>query len=431
MTIVRPAAFGGIPAADSAGSYPVKTNAVAGFSGAGMSSSQVMEILRRLDPGAVADAGAAHAQLGAVLDQVANRLTQHAQALAEHWSGSAAQAAMGKFQQLHDQMTVLSRQATQVGSVLTWLGTQVLPWAKALPDPSTGSVSSDIFGGGGQAADERARQYISTLSEYLVQANDNLPDTIGNAGAYPPRGTGNSPSGAASGAGSVSGAGPGQSSAGSGPAGGGIGGTRSPGLSGSGPPSPGSAGFGSGTTPAAVPVSSLQGMPSPVSTGPSSVLPGAPVTGAGGTGAAGVAGGVAGVAGVAGGSALSGAPVSPGVSAVPGGLQVPASPEASGVPVPDLGLGGMGGVSSASGPVSGDAPAPAGTAESADPSAAGGRDAGRATAGFPMGGAAAGQPERDRRRHAWMYEDDEIWGADGTDCVPPVIYGDEWQSPNA
>jgi len=30
-----------------------------------------------------------------------------------------------------------------------------------------------------------------------------------------------------------------------------------------------------------------------------------------------------------------------------------------------------------------------------------------------------------------MYEDDEIWGADGTDCVPPVIYGDEWQSPNA
>jgi hypothetical protein len=28
-----------------------------------------------------------------------------------------------------------------------------------------------------------------------------------------------------------------------------------------------------------------------------------------------------------------------------------------------------------------------------------------------------------------MYDDEDIWGADGVDCVPPVIDGDAWRAP--
>ena len=473
---------------DSMGSYPVKTNVVAGFSGAGMSSAQVMEILRRLDPGAVADAGAAHAQLGAVLDQVAGRLTQHAQVLAENWSGSAAQAAMGKFQRLHDQMAVLSQQATQVGSVLTWLGTQVLPWAKGLPDPSAGGASvgadtvhgarigaeigglgaggvgaaaggavggvagavtgviGDIFGGSGQAADAQAQQYIAVLSEYLVQANNNLPDTIGApigdlssghpqassaaagagvapgqvAGAAGAGGVGAGGVGAGgSGAGGV-GSGSGSGSGGSGSSRAGSGSTGRHAASGAAGSGSGSAvsDLGSGTTPASVPVSSLQGVPAPVSpVGPSSVLPGSPVSGLGGTGAAGS------------GSVLPGAPVVPGAD-LPGAAGFGGGTAAGAYDGPGISGVAPAGVSGAGGPLSGAAAAGDGSAAGGGP-AVGAQDGSRATTGFPMGGAGAGQSERERRRYAWMYDDEDIWGADGVDCVPPVIYGDDWQGPTA
>jgi hypothetical protein len=61
-------------------------------------------------------------------------------------------------------------------------------------------------------------------------------------------------------------------------------------------------------------------------------------------------------------------------------------------------------------------------------SAAGGEDAGPAMAGFP-GGAQKGQSGRERRRYAWLYDDDDIWGADRIDRAPPVIDGDDWRAP--
>jgi hypothetical protein len=39
------------------------------------------------------------------------------------------------------------------------------------------------------------------------------------------------------------------------------------------------------------------------------------------------------------------------------------------------------------------------------------------------------RPERDRRRYAWMYEDEDIWGSDVADCVPPSTYGYDWHAP--
>jgi hypothetical protein len=198
--------------------YPVKTNAVAPFSGTGMSASQIMAILHGLDPGAVQDAGEAHTSLGTTLDEVAARLVKNAHTLAQNWSGTAAQAAMGQFQQLHDHTAVLAQQALQVGAVLTWLGRDVLPSFKTLPDPSVsltslvmadaatgaavggalggpaGGVAGGLIGGATgavdsllgvarSAADKTAQGYIEALSESLVTANNALPPIIGGTGA--------------------------------------------------------------------------------------------------------------------------------------------------------------------------------------------------------------------------------------------------------
>ena len=117
---------------------PVKTSNVPPSSGAGMTTAEIMSILHRLDPGAVAAAGAAHTGLGDVLAAMAASLTRHAQTLAQNWTGTAARTAMTRFQQLHDQTSALATQAAQTGSVLTWLGTQVLPKFQQLQTPGTG-----------------------------------------------------------------------------------------------------------------------------------------------------------------------------------------------------------------------------------------------------------------------------------------------------
>jgi len=218
---------GGRPGASALGalpSYPVKTRAVSGFSGAGMSAAAIMEILHGLSPGDVAAAGAAHTRLGTTLDMVAGRLAANARTLAQNWSGSAAQAAMGQFKQLHDHLVTLAQQALQVGSVLSWLGGDVLPQFTSLPDPRVSPASlvlsdalagmvvgsavagspvvgspvtgllggvtgaatgllNELDGSAQAAADHAAQQYIAKLSGYLVIADQSLPDTIGAAPA--------------------------------------------------------------------------------------------------------------------------------------------------------------------------------------------------------------------------------------------------------
>jgi hypothetical protein len=47
----------------------------------------------------------------------------------------------------------------------------------------------------------------------------------------------------------------------------------------------------------------------------------------------------------------------------------------------------------------------------------------------PLPGAGVARPERDRRRYAWMYEDEDLWGTDVVDCVPPSTYGYDWHAP--
>ena len=183
-----------------------------------MTTAEIMNILHRLDPGAVAAAGAAHTSLGDVLAAMAASLTRHAQTLAQNWTGTAARTAMTRFQQLHDQTSALATQAAQTGSVLTWLGIQVLPKFQQLQTPGTGSaVAADaaaggiagevvagpagamagtavgglgalLTGAGDAAAQAQAQKYLSALSSYLVTANAALPDQIGGVAHRPAAG---------------------------------------------------------------------------------------------------------------------------------------------------------------------------------------------------------------------------------------------------
>ena len=202
-------------AAAAARPYPVKSNDVQPFDAAGMTTAQIMSILHHLDSGAVAEAGTAHTALGRTADTMAGRLTGYAQTLAQSWTGTAAQAAMARLQQLYDQTSVLAAQAAQTGSALTWLGTDVLPAFQRLQTPGTGSAlatgatAGGVIGavagaggamagsaggaaaagldalltGAGTAAQAQAQKYLSALSGYLVTANSALPSQIGGPAA--------------------------------------------------------------------------------------------------------------------------------------------------------------------------------------------------------------------------------------------------------
>ncbi len=215
-------AAGAVPAA---GPYPVKSNDVQPFDAAGMTTAQIMSILHRLDPGAAAAAGTAHTALGRTADTMAGHLTGYAQMLAQSWTGTAARAAMARLQQLYDQTSVVAAQAAQTGSVLTWLGTDVLPAFQRLQTPGTGSAlatgaaAGGVIGGtavgaggampgtagaaaaagldalltGGAAAQAQAQKYLTALSGYLVTANSALPGQIGGPAVLASAGGGGGP----------------------------------------------------------------------------------------------------------------------------------------------------------------------------------------------------------------------------------------------
>jgi uncharacterized protein YukE len=144
--------------------YEVATAHVPAYAGAGLPAAEVARILHRLDPAALQEAGAAHTALGRELDTMAAQLTRESQTLAQHWSGAAARRAQAQFRRLHTQTAALAAQATRTGSVLTWLGTQVVP---AFRDPSDA---------------RQAQQYLASLSAALVRANGALPAEIGVSG---------------------------------------------------------------------------------------------------------------------------------------------------------------------------------------------------------------------------------------------------------
>jgi len=128
-----------------------------------MTAEDVMEILRGLDAGSVAAAGASYGEAASALETAAERMAQHTRTLSEHWDGTAADAALASLRLSRERALDGAARAKRTGAALTWLGTEVLPAFRSLPDPA------------GQAgAHAVASGYLAELNGHLTEVADAL-----------------------------------------------------------------------------------------------------------------------------------------------------------------------------------------------------------------------------------------------------------------
>lgn len=187
---------GGGCGAITGNTYQIKTMAVTPASASGMKASEIEALFSYLDPSAVAEAGKAHTAAAKTLQSIADSLVRHAQALADGWSGTSAQASITAFQQLHQTAVQLAQASAQIGQVLTWLGEAILPYYKNWKAPSNGVIAAVESLLGSNPQDHAAQQVMQRLNDRLSQANAGLPASIsidppkiGQAG-YAPTATG-------------------------------------------------------------------------------------------------------------------------------------------------------------------------------------------------------------------------------------------------
>jgi hypothetical protein len=439
--------------------FDIKQEAVAAGSASGLTAAEIEELFSLLpDPAMVAESGAAHTAASKVLADIADSLVTHVQMLNQAWSGTAAQAAVTGFQQLHETAIGLAQASAKTGAVLSWLGETILPFYKSYQAPPLSLFGHLEAALGDNPQDKAAQQVMERLNNRLVQANANLPPSVSKnlpAGLHaaaaplvPGSGSGAAGSGAAAGAVGGLAAAPaagGASRLASGASGGGAPGSgvavgslgsgshgspgapdhlaSAPGGGAGGAPGPVAPGTGGGGTPGTV----TAGGPGPGGGGGGvPVLPGAPGGGgAGGVVSPGPGPGDPGAPGLpgegAGGDGMIGegvVGVTPGDSAVIGSDGMigvaPGDPGAIGVDVGltdgSFGAGGTGGTTGVTGFVGADGAA----TDAAGQEASGG-------AGFPMtGGAGGSKRETERHRQSWMAEDADVWEGP-TDTAPSRI----------
>jgi hypothetical protein len=427
--------------------FQVKQEAVAPGPASGLTAAEIEQLFSYLpDPSLVSESGRAHTAASEALADIADSLVKHVQVLTEAWSGTAAQAAVTSFGQLHQTAIGLAQASAQTGAVLSWLGETILPLYKnykAPPLSIAGHIEAAI---GHNPSDIAAQQVLERLNNRLVEANANLPPSVsknlpgGIAAAPAPSVSGSGPgaagAGAAAGAvggpaGAAGGGAGGLADGGTGGATGGLGGgprgspgatttlASAPGGGTPGPVTPGGPGTGSGAPGPVTP-----GGPGSGGEGAVPVLPGTPGAGGAGEGAsAEVPGGPALAGEGAGGDGMIGegvVGVAPGDSAVIGNDgMIGVAPGAVGADgafadgaFADGGLGasGAGHTTGATGFVGADGAA----TDAAGQEAAGGT-------GFPMTGGTGGSGrETERRRQAWMAEDADVWEGQA-DTAPSKI----------
>jgi hypothetical protein len=129
-----------------------------------MSAEEIMEILRCLDPGAVAAAGASYGAAATALETLAERIARHTRTLSEHWDGTAADAALAALHHSRERALSAAAQAKQTGAALTWLGSEVLPVFRSLHDPA-GQLDALAVASG----------YLAALDAHLTVAARALP----------------------------------------------------------------------------------------------------------------------------------------------------------------------------------------------------------------------------------------------------------------
>jgi hypothetical protein len=349
-------------------SFQVKQSPVTPSSVSGLSASTIEQMFAMLpDAGLVSESGSAHTQARTILHQIAEDLVTHAQVLQQNWSGTAATAALGNLQKLHQTAMSLAVASAQTGAVLSWMA-DLLPYYKNYQAPALSVVGHIEAALGDNPQDRAAQAVLTRFDNRLVQANGNLPSEVTKDLPTNERAENvplvSGPGGGVAAGAAAAGAAVGGATGGVGASTGGTGGATGVGATG---PGGGTAGVpgGSTGTPGSPPSDRLASAPGGAgSTG--GVTPGTPGTGGGGP--------APGDPGAGGGGGLPGLPgATPPGDSVPPGDQPPGD---TGVGVAGDGVG-AGDPPPADGVGPGD-PALAGGVGPGDPALAGGLDPGDA-----------------------------------------------------
>jgi hypothetical protein len=151
----------------STNSFPIQQTPVVPIPVGSMTASEIETLFSYLpEGGMVSQSGAAHTEAGRILASIAEVLIRHVNVLHENWSGTAAQTAVGAFEQLHQTAIGLAQNSTQTGAVLSWLGGLITP------------LNSYKAPGKGTASDQAAQATMNEFNANLVAANSNLPTKV-------------------------------------------------------------------------------------------------------------------------------------------------------------------------------------------------------------------------------------------------------------
>jgi hypothetical protein len=147
-----------------------------GCTGSGAEPITLEEVkarLRALRPGPIGNAGEAYLVAAKALSEASRRLHRHAEVLAEHWKGDAAQGALKQLGQLNTTACELANKIQQTGSTAKWLsGNSMLGWYKH---------QGDVIGDGfirSSGDDENARKILAALSHRYNEANMSMPESV-------------------------------------------------------------------------------------------------------------------------------------------------------------------------------------------------------------------------------------------------------------
>jgi hypothetical protein len=374
--------------------FPVRSDAFDKGSVAGYNYADIRALLESTQPEVVSVAGAAHTKLSGQLAFVADTLVHHTQALADNWSGTSAELAMGHMQQLHQTASDLHEKTASAGQALSRYGPVLQHYKSTLPAgpqhvappqlPRGTSISvastawqtyNQQVSANASLADQAAQQHLAELNGHIETAYHQMPTEVRK---NLPRVPASASAGSHHTPGPTSGGSP----------------STGPGNN-PGPTAPGPA-------PSQPPAPSPQARTTPPVTNPGLVNDGSRLAGLSAPG-----------------TMISPSPVS---SAGPGSAVPPGGPQAGNLVIPGVGVRGTGAGSGAGewgDPTSPTTQAPGSGADVAGAGAADGSGSGEGTTGFPMGGGPAGSAGgQERSRQLWEPEDSEIWA--GSDEGPWV-----------
>lgn len=159
----------------------IRTGALASTDYGNVDPAGTMEWLHAIQPGAYNDFEDCLRSLSTTLTRLANQIVESVKKMADGWYGTSAIKAFRAFQVMHTQTATLAAQAAQASGLAHWLGQDVLPQYKAIPNPriqGAGDGPGASSSRGAILADSAEIQYLKALDNHLSQAYAAIPSPL-------------------------------------------------------------------------------------------------------------------------------------------------------------------------------------------------------------------------------------------------------------